>query len=117
MVMVSWAAYPQLGSAGPAGLSARIVDGILRGRLGFDGVTITDAIGAGALAAYGSVQHRAVLAAGAGMDLILASSQSSGQGVACVDGLESGYSGGQLAGQYFQAAVGQILALRQSLRP
>jgi beta-N-acetylhexosaminidase len=117
MVMVSWAAYPQLGSAGPAGLAAGIVNGILRDRLGFDGVTITDAIGAGALAAYGPVQHRAVLAAGAGMDLILASSQSSAEGVACVAGLESGYSGGQLARPYFQAAVGQILALRQSLRP
>jgi beta-N-acetylhexosaminidase len=117
LVMVSWAAYPQLGSARPAGFSPGIVQGILRNRLGFDGVTITDAIGAGALAAYGPVQQRAVLAAGAGMDLILASSQNTAEGVACVDGLESGYSGGQLARSSFQAAVGRILALRQSLRP
>jgi beta-N-acetylhexosaminidase len=116
LVMVSWADYPQLGSARPAGLSPGIVQGILRERLGFDGVTITDAIGAGALAAYGPVQHRAQLAAGAGMDLILASSQSSGEGVACVDGLESGYQDGRLARPYFQAAVAQILALRATLR-
>jgi hypothetical protein len=51
------------------------------------------------------------------MDLILASSQNTAEGVACVDGLESGYSGGQLARSSFQAAVGRILALRQSLRP
>jgi beta-N-acetylhexosaminidase len=115
LVMVSWAAYPQLGSARPAGLSPRIVQGILRDRLGFDGVTITDAIGAGALAAYGAVQNRALLAAAAGMDLILASSQSTGEGVGCVDGLESGYTGGHLARPAFQAAVARILALRQSL--
>ncbi len=116
LVMVSWAAYPQLGSARPAGLSPGIVQGLLRGRLGFEGVTITDAIGAGALAAYGTVPNRALLAAAAGMDLILASSQSPGEGVACADGLESGYAGGRLARPLFQAAVARILALRQSLR-
>jgi beta-N-acetylhexosaminidase len=117
LVMVSWAAYPRLGSDRPAGLSPGIVQGLLRDRLGFDGVTITDAIGAGALAAYGTVQNRSLLAAAAGMDLILASSQSAGEGVACVDGLESGYTGGHLARPFFQAAVARILALRQSLRP
>ena len=73
LVMVSWAKYPNLGSSSPAGLSAPIVQGELRGRLHFHGLTITDAIGAGALAAFGSSRNRALLAAKAGMQLILAS--------------------------------------------
>ena len=50
--------------------------GELRTRLGFTGVTITDALGAGALRPFGTIADRAVLAAGAGMDLLLCASQS-----------------------------------------
>ena len=79
LVMLSWAVYPRLGSDRPAGLSASIVQGLLRGRLGFQGVTITDAIEAGALRQYGPVPRRAALAAAAGLDLILASAQDSAE--------------------------------------
>ena len=48
LVMVSWAVYPAMG-ARPAGLSPNVVQGELRGRLDFTGVTITDALEAGAL--------------------------------------------------------------------
>ena len=50
LVMVSWAVYPALGTKRPAGLSSNVVGGELRTRLGFTGVTITDALEAGALA-------------------------------------------------------------------
>jgi beta-N-acetylhexosaminidase len=115
LVMVSWAVYPHLGSGLPAGLSSVIVQGQLRDRLGFAGVTITDSISAGALARYGTAQNRSLLAAKAGMDLILAASQDSTTGVQCAAGLLGGYQDGKLAKATFQAAVAQILALRQSL--
>ena len=51
--MVSWALYPALDKKFPAGLSATIVQGELRKRLGFAGVTITDALEAGALKNFG----------------------------------------------------------------
>ncbi len=54
LVMASWAAYPALGSHRPAGLSSKIVQGELRQRLGYTGVTITDSMGAGALVRYGT---------------------------------------------------------------
>jgi beta-N-acetylhexosaminidase len=114
LVMVSWAVYPHLGSKLPAGLSSAIVQGQLRRRLGYQGVTITDAIGAGALKTYGSTASRALLAAKAGMDLILASGSVT-QGVQSLDGLENGYNTGKLGGPVFRAVVAQILALRQSL--
>jgi len=114
LVMVSWAVYPHLGSKRPAGLASAIVQGQLRRRLGYKGVTITDAIGAGALRAYGSPSNRALLAGKAGMDLILASG-SVGQGVQSLSGLEKGYSTATLQRAAFRTAVTRILTLRQSL--
>jgi beta-N-acetylhexosaminidase len=116
LVMVSWAVYPGLDSTAPAGLSSGVVQGELRGRLHFQGVTITDAIGAGALARYGSAQNRAVRAAQAGMQLILAS-DSVGQGTECLSALAGGYRSGRLPTVAFRATVTQILTLRASLQP
>jgi beta-N-acetylhexosaminidase len=92
------------------------VQGQLRTRLGFHGVTITDAIGAGALAAYGSTRARALMAAEAGMQLILASDSVS-QGTECMNALGAGFRDGELPSAAFRATVAQILTLRSSLRP
>jgi beta-N-acetylhexosaminidase len=115
LVMVSWAVYPALDPARPAGLSSAIVNGELRQRLGFQGVTITDALEAGALGAYGTFSHRGLLAAEAGMDLILCSQQNVSEGEQAAAGLEDGYRDGQLAKPAFTAALQRVLALRASL--
>jgi beta-N-acetylhexosaminidase len=115
LVMVSWAVYPALDPTRPAGLSARIVQGELRGRLGFAGVTITDALEADALNPYGSIANRAYLAAQAGMDLILCSAQSTAEGTQCLSGLEHAYDDGALPRPAFQAAAARVVALRRSL--
>ena len=115
LVMVSWAVYPSLGSRAPAGMSPAIIQGQLRARLHFQGVTITDAIGAGALASYGSNQNRALRAAQAGMQLIMASDSLS-QGIQCMDALDSAYKNGSLAAPAFRGTVMQILTLRAGLK-
>jgi beta-N-acetylhexosaminidase len=115
LVMVSWAVYPALDAGTPAGLSSAVVKGELRERLGFQGVTITDALEAGALKAFGTSQHRAILAAQAGMDLILCGSRDISQGELAMDGLESGYLDGTLSKSMFQAALRRIMDLRTSL--
>jgi beta-N-acetylhexosaminidase len=116
LVMVSWAIYPALDPGRPAGLSPAIVNGELRQRLGFAGVTVTDALEAGALKAYGTTRHRATMAAGAGMDLILCSAQQPGQGYQARIALSRDYQAGSLGQAAFRAAVRRILALRASLR-
>jgi beta-N-acetylhexosaminidase len=115
LIMVSWALYPSLGAIRPGGLSYNVVQGELRKRLGYTGVTITDALEAGALKAYGSIQNRALLAAKAGMDLLLCAGQTKGEGTACMDGLENGYNGGSLSKTTFKAADTRVLNLRAGL--
>jgi beta-N-acetylhexosaminidase len=115
LIMVSWAVYPAFDPARPAGLSSAIVQGELRKRLGFSGVTITDALEAGALKPFGSFFHRSQLAAAAGMDLILCSGQNVADGDGAMDGLASGYRAGTLGHAAFTASLRRILALRAGL--
>jgi beta-N-acetylhexosaminidase len=116
LVMVSWAIYPALDPKLPAGLSPAIVGGELRQRLGFTGVTITDALEAGALRPFGTIRERATMAARAGMDLILCSAQNPTEGEQARAALEKAYRGGALGQPAFQAAVQRILALKAGLR-
>jgi beta-N-acetylhexosaminidase len=116
LVMVSWSIYPALDPKLPAGLSPAIVGGELRQRLGFTGVTITDALEAGALQPFGTIRNRARMAAQAGMDLILCSGQKASEGAQARSALEKVYSAGGTSGQAaFQAAVQRILTLKASL--
>jgi beta-N-acetylhexosaminidase len=112
LVMVSWATYPALDARRPAGLSSVVVQGELRHRLGFKGVTITDALEAGALRAFGATANRAVLAAGAGMDLLLCAEQNVAQGTNAENALAAGLRSGRLGRAAFTASVARVLALR-----
>ena len=115
LIMVSWAVYPALDANHPAGLSSAVVQQELRGRLGYSGVTITDAIEAKALGNYGGYGQRAVDAASAGMDLLLCSSGSVSEGQEATEALASALQGGQLTTSSFDAAVSRINALRLKL--
>lgn len=108
LVMPSWAVYPHLDPDVPAGLSRKVLHGRLRERLGFTGVTITDALEAGSLAAHGGDAQRAVLAAEAGADLLLCSGGDVAQGEQVRAALQ---------GADHDAALARILALRNRLEP
>jgi beta-N-acetylhexosaminidase len=117
LIMTSWAVYPALDGTHPAGLSSTIVGSELRQRLGFTGVTITDALEAGALSAYGTSAQRGVLAARAGMDLLLCSARDVGQGQGTVTALVNAVNQQQLDSATFTSAVDRVLALRNNLTP
>ncbi|MFJ8430909.1 glycoside hydrolase family 3 N-terminal domain-containing protein [Kitasatospora sp. NPDC094019] len=115
LVMASWAVYPALDADRPAGLSSAVVQGELRRRLGFRGVTVTDALEAGALTAFGDTGDRAVAAAGAGMDLLLCSARDIQQGDAAAEALAVALDSGRLDAAEFSGAVGRVDTLRASL--
>ena len=114
LVMVSWAVYPALDAGRPAGLSRTVIHGELRARLGFRGVTISDALEAGALQPFGTIAHRSVLASRAGMDLLLCS-QSVAEGESARTALRAGYLDGTLDKAAFTASVQRVIALREAL--
>ncbi len=115
LVMASWAIYPALDAHLPAGLSPTIIGNELRGRNAFTGVTITDALEAGALSAFGTTAQRAVSAAGAGMDLILCSARDVTQGQGATAALAAAFTSGQLNATAFRAAANRVFHLRTTL--
>jgi len=115
LVMLSWAIYPALDPNLPAGLSPTVIGQELRGRNGFTGVTITDALEAGALGAFGSTGQKAVTAAGAGMDLILCSARDVTQAEAATSALAAALDNGQLDPTAFNDAVNRVTTLRAGL--
>ncbi|WP_460775541.1 glycoside hydrolase family 3 N-terminal domain-containing protein [Microbacterium sp. GXF7504] len=73
IVMLSTAVYEQIDPGAPAAFSPAVVTDLLRGRLGFDGVVMTDDLSAPAQVARWSPADRALLTIGAGADVVLVS--------------------------------------------
>ncbi len=115
LVMTSWALYPAIDPDFPAGLSERLVQGELRHRLHFSGVTITDALEAGAIDAFGGSGERAVLAAQAGMDVILCSGRDVDQGMQAVQAITAALRGRRLDPGQFVSALRRVQRLRTRL--
>jgi beta-N-acetylhexosaminidase len=112
IVMLATAVYPAL-SQQPAAFSRRVATDELRGRLGFTGVSMTDALDAPSALAFGGPGRRALGVAGAGTDLLLfgeSVSQAAEAQQAIADGIESG----KLSRAESEASAGRVLALRQS---
>ncbi len=87
LVMVANATYPALDPQRPASQSPRVIDGLLRGRLGYDGVVITDDLGAGALTGAGLDEGAAATGAvAAGADLVLTALSDGGAARAALVG-------------------------------
>jgi beta-N-acetylhexosaminidase len=77
LVMVSTAIYPHLdASRKPAAFSSKIVNGLLRKQLGFQGVTVTDSLTAPAASATPHAAKKAMLA---GSDLLIWGSESASE--------------------------------------
>ncbi len=111
-VMLSTAVYPALDER-PAALSVRWI-GELRGRLGFGGVTISDDLATPAVARYGSLGRRAVLAARAGIDLpLFVSGYRAGSNAAA--GLLDAVRNRRLGEAALRAGAERVLALRARL--
>jgi beta-N-acetylhexosaminidase len=115
LVMTSWAVYPALDPKLPSGLSPTIVGGELRRRLKFRGVTITDALEAGAIASFGTPAQCGVLAARAGMDVLLCSARDVSEGQDTVAALAGALGQHALDPGQFESALRRVLALRDSL--
>jgi beta-N-acetylhexosaminidase len=114
LVMLSTAIYPALSPA-PAAFSRAIASGELRTRLGFEGVSMTDALDTVAVRAFGGPAKSGVAAARAGSDLLLFTDLPSAE--QAWRGLLAKLRAGALDRDEFEASAQRVLDLRRELAP
>ena len=112
MVMLSTAIYPAF-SPQPAAFARPIATGELRSRLGFEGVSITDALGAISVQDFGGPARAGLAAARAGVDLLLVAGH--GAAIRAHRALRHGLRAGSLDRAEFEASVSRVLRLRHRL--
>lgn len=114
-VMVSNAMVPGLSTL-PASLSPKVVQGVLRGRLGFRGLVLTDSLSAVAIKAAGfSVPAAAVAALRAGEDLVLYNPPSGSLAAltaAIRTAITRAVAAGSLSRPRLEAAVAHVLSTK-----
>lgn len=113
-VVVGHAFYAAHDPVTPASQSRRILDELLRRRLRFAGVAITDDLEAGAVRALTSVGEAAVASLAAGADLLLIEEPGVGQQRARELLLEAVRSG-EIPEERLDEAAGRVLELKREL--
>ena len=111
LVMVGHLSLPNAtGSEEPACLNPQVATGILRERLGFGGLAISDSLSMGAVTQYHGSGEAAVLAIQAGMDLLLMPEDFA----LALEGVLSAIADGTLTEERIDESVARILALKFS---
>ncbi len=113
-VMTAHIAFPALtGDSIPATLNPRILTGLLRNELRFDGLIFTDAMDMGAIVKTYGRTHSVVMALKAGADVLLQPYQQDLP--ALVDAIEQAVKSGELAEARIDEAVRRQLQMKQRL--
>lgn len=113
-IMVTHEIVEAVDSAIPSSLSYKLVTGILRNQLGFQGVIMTDSLTMEGILAYYTEAQAAVLAVEAGDDLLMGPS-TSGEVAAMVTGLKQAISSGQISQQRIDDSVRRILTMKYAM--
>ena len=112
-VVLSLALYSAYDPVTPAALSPEVATELLRDELAFEGLAITDDLGAGAVGAGYSVPDAAVAAVAAGSDLLQIASPDDQEGVR--DALLAAVESGTIAPERLAEASGRVLELKRTL--
>lgn len=113
-VMVTHVFVDAIDPRRPASLSPLLIDGVLRGELGFDGVVIADALTMKGVASDAPLDDVALASLLAGADLLLGPA-SPDDVRAILDRLERAVADGELDGSRVDAALRRVLALKARL--
>jgi beta-N-acetylhexosaminidase len=111
IVMTAHCVYPAIDAALPATLSRAHVTGLLRGRLGFGGVVVTDDLGMKAIEGRWGPDEVLGLGLDAGVDLFLHCGPR-GEGIALGERLRRLVADGAVARERVVASAGRVMALR-----
>ncbi len=111
VVLVGDGVYPAWDAYAPALFSQRIVGGLLRGELGYQGVVMTDDLAADAIRRRWSPGEAAVKALQAGADLLLISGPAVDQ-AAAIDAVLAAVREGRIPEAQIDASAARVLALK-----
>ena len=112
VIMTAHVRYPALDAEAPATLSRPILTDLLRNRLGFQGVTLTDDMEMRAILDHQSIGEASVRAVQAGADMILICHQQERQRQV-VSAIEQALERGDLSWEKLTASVARIRALKE----
>lgn len=114
-IMISHGGFPAVddeivgGYYIPATCSEKIIKGLLREKLGFEGVVITDGIGMGALKVVGTYEERLIRMINAGNDVILGVMPED------LDFVEQAVMDGRIPVQRIEESFERVMALKEKL--
>jgi beta-N-acetylhexosaminidase len=113
-IMVTHEIVTAIDNTMPSSLSYKLVTGILRQELGFQGVIMTDSLTMQALTAYYAPSQAAALAIEAGADLLMGASTPSGV-AAMIEGIKQAMNSGAISQQRIDESVRRILMMKYEM--
>ena len=113
-IMVTHEIVQALDTTEPSSLSPKIIQGILRNDLGFQGVVMTDSLTMDALTAYATMSQAAVLSIEAGADLLMGAS-SPDDVASMFQSIKQAMSSGAITQQRIDESVHRILMMKYAM--
>jgi beta-N-acetylhexosaminidase len=110
-IMTGHSVYPAFDDKFPTTLSEKILTGLLREELGFDGVVVSDAIGMAAILRQWPLPRACALAIKAGCDTILLKADDESR-TQCFFGIKMAVESGELSEKRIDEAVTRLLRMK-----
>ena len=107
-MLISHLTYPALDADAPASLSKKIVTGVLRDEMGYNGIVITDDTEMGALSKYYAFKDIGVKAVEAGVDVVMVCHEYEHE-TDVYNGLLQALQNGELSESRIDASVKRIV--------
>lgn len=113
-IMVTHDVLHEIDGSAPSSLSYKVVTGILRDELGFQGVVVTDSLTMQGLTAFYTESQAAALAVEAGCDLLMGASTPRDV-ASMIQGIKQAISSGAISMQRIDDSVRRLLTMKYEL--
>jgi beta-N-acetylhexosaminidase len=113
-IMVTHEIVAAIDSTTPASLSSKIVTGVIRDQMGFQGVIMTDSLTMEGISAYYTTKQAAVLAVEAGSDIIMGADAPTTVAT-MIEGIKEAVNTGNISEQRIDQSVYRILMMKYQM--
>ncbi|MDO3411373.1 beta-N-acetylhexosaminidase [Saccharibacillus sp. CPCC 101409] len=112
VVMIAHILLPKLDGQVPSSMSKAVINDLLRGRLGYSGVVVTDDMTMGAIANEYGIGEASVASVRAGSDIVLVA-HGSDNAAEALQAIKAAVKNGQISEQRIDKSVKRIIVLKQ----